>query len=251
MITIRSLSRFRAAATHLAISAAIATTTLTLMLVFWYPPDLFVAMGGGELAALIIGVDVVIGPLITFIIFDTRKKELIFDLAVIAMLQLTALCYGVYAMHAGRPVFIVATDSGFVVVTANEIEASDLEKAAYEEYRRLPLMGPMLVSTKPPTDPDEISNIAFAAFGGGGIQNFPKYYVPYASTRTQTLATSRPLGELDLSDDDRNRLNRYLINAGQREENLRCLPVKTKHGLRTAILDSGGDVIKILGIQAY
>lgn len=249
MIAIRSMSRLRAAATHLAVSAAIAATTLTLMLALWYPPDLFSAMGGRELAALIIGIDVVIGPLITLIIFDTRKKELLFDLAVVAALQLAALSYGVYAMHAGRPVFIVATDSGIIVVTATEIEPSDLEKATREEYRHLSLTGPLLVAAEPPTDQDELSSIAFAAFGGGGIQNFPKYYVPYSSARKQTLAASRAVAELALSDIDRERLDRYLKDSGHKEETLRCLPVKTKHGLRTAILDPKGELLKVLDIR--
>jgi hypothetical protein len=98
----QGVSRFRAGAIHLGISALITAAALTLMLVYWYPPPLFAAMGGTELVVLVVGVDVCIGPLITLIIFDTRKKELLFDLAIVAALQLTALGYGIYAMHAGR-----------------------------------------------------------------------------------------------------------------------------------------------------
>lgn len=106
MLAIRQMSRYRAATIHLAVSALIAAGTLALMLALWYPPPLFAAMGGTELALLIVGVDVAIGPLITLIIFDTRKKELLFDLATIATLQVMAIGYSVYSMHAGRPVFI-------------------------------------------------------------------------------------------------------------------------------------------------
>jgi hypothetical protein len=62
-----------------------------LMLAVWYPQHYFAAMGGTTLILLLIGVDVVIGPLITLIVFDPKKKSLRFDLAVIAVLQLGAL----------------------------------------------------------------------------------------------------------------------------------------------------------------
>ena len=54
------------------------------MLAVWYPQPYFAAMGGATLILLLIGVDVVIGPLITLIVFDPKKKSLRFDLAVIA-----------------------------------------------------------------------------------------------------------------------------------------------------------------------
>ena len=119
-----NLSRYRAASYHLIISAGIAAITLTVMLALWYPSPLFAAMGGMELIALIVGVDVAIGPLITLVIFDMRKKELLFDLAVIALLQVAALGYGVYTMSLARPVFMVATDLGIRVVPAVDSAAA-------------------------------------------------------------------------------------------------------------------------------
>lgn len=174
MIAIQSLSRYRAAAIHLAISAVIATATLAIMLLLWYPFPLFSAMGGTELIVLIVGVDVAIGPLITLIIFDTRKKELIFDLTVVAALQVGALGYGAYAMHSGRPVFTVFTDPQLAVVAAAEIDPEELAKASKEEFRHLSLTGPRLVAAEPPTDPDELSNITFASLAGMGIQHLPE-----------------------------------------------------------------------------
>lgn len=249
MIAIRSLSRFKAAGAHLLISAVIAATTLILMLALWYPPGLFSAMGGMELAALIVGVDVAIGPLLTLIVFDTRKKNLLLDLAAIAVLQLAALSYGIFAMHSGRPVFVVATDTSLAIIAANDIEPDELDKAPRDEFRRLSLTGPQLVAAVPPTDPEELSRIAFAAFGGGGIQHFPKYYVPYDDARAQTIAASRPLADLALIDDDKAHLDRYLQRSGHQAETLRCLPVKAKRKLLTAILGTQGELLEILDIH--
>ena len=93
-MTLTALNRWQASALHLALSAAIAVLVVTLMLLVWYPQQYFTAMGGDTLILILIGVDVVVGPLITLIIFDPKKKGLRFDLAVIAALQLAALAYG-------------------------------------------------------------------------------------------------------------------------------------------------------------
>lgn len=249
MLSIRNVSRYKAASVHLGISAGIAALVLALMLALWYPQPLFKAMGGMELILLIVGVDVSIGPLITLIIFDTRKKELVFDLAVVAALQLAALGYGIYAMHSGRPVFTVFTEQYLAVVAAADMDPAELAKAP-EEFRHLSLTGPRLVAVEPPTDPDELSNIAFGAVFGLGIQHLPRYYVPYAAKRAQILAASRPLADLDLKGDDKERLERYLTGSGRPPAGLRCLPVKTKQGLRTAIIDGGsGDLLDILDVR--
>lgn len=252
MIHLSHVSRYRVATFHLAISAAVAALVLAVMLALWYPPPLFTAMGGAELIMLIVGIDVCIGPLITLIIFDTRKKELLFDLAVVAALQIAALCYGVYAMHAGRPVFTVFTaDPGFVVVPAAELDPKNLAKGSSEEYRTLSLTGSRLVATEEPTDPNARNDIVFLSIGGMGIHDLPQYYVAYAEKRAEVLKASRPLSELKLADDDhRKRLDRYLQRSKRNTDELRCLPVRTKFAMLTALLDAGtGDLLTILDIK--
>jgi hypothetical protein len=251
LIRLDRISRYRAATVHLLISAGIAALVLLIMLALWYPPPLFRAMGGSELIMLIVGVDVCIGPLITLIIFDTRKKELMFDLAVVAVLQLAALGYGAYAMYWGRPVFTVFTaDPGFVVVPAVEIDAKNLAKGSREEYRTLSLTGPRLVATKEPTDIEARNDIVFLSIGGMGIQDMPQHYVPYDEMRREVLKASRPLADLRLAGGDRERLDRYLARSGRKAETLRCLPVRTKFDMLTAVVDAGsGDLIDILDVK--
>ena len=88
------MSRWKAATIYLAISAVIAGAVLWAMLAVWYPRPFFEAAGGGHLLFILVGVDVVLGPTITLIVFDIQKKKLSalqFDLTVIAVLQLAAL----------------------------------------------------------------------------------------------------------------------------------------------------------------
>jgi hypothetical protein len=248
LFALKNISRYKAASIHLAMSIVIATLVLSVMLILWYPGPLFSAMGGKLLITLIVGVDVAIGPLITLIIFDTRKKGLVFDLAVVVALQLAALLYGVHTMYAARPAFTVFTGQQFVVVIAAEIDPKELAKARFEEFRHLSLTGPRIVATEPPTDSAGISDITFARAFGLGIQNIPKYYVPYADKRELILKTSHPLAELRLQGKDKEMLEQYIYRSGRKKEELHYLPVTTKNTVLTAIINGKGDLQDMLHI---
>lgn len=243
MRSFRQLTRVRAAALHLAISAVIAALAVTVMLALWYPPPLFGAMGGRLLLALIVGVDVAIGPLITLIIFDPRKKELAFDLATIAVLQLCALAYGIHAMHAGRPVFMAFVEDRFAVVSAASIEDEALEKAP-PRFRSLSWSGPVMVVVDMPTDIAERNNIVFAGLGGIGAQHLPQYYAPYADRIPQVLAAARPLDRLSIvRDDERAELEKVVAHLGRPIGDMRFLPVETDYAALTALIDANSGAL--------
>ena len=78
----------------------------------WYPQPYFSVDGGWQGIRLVAAVDLVLGPLITFLIFDLSKsrKAILFDLVTIVVIQFGALAYGVYATYGQRPVAIVVID---------------------------------------------------------------------------------------------------------------------------------------------
>ncbi|HUN93717.1 MAG TPA: TfpX/TfpZ family type IV pilin accessory protein [Burkholderiaceae bacterium] len=172
--------RAQAASIHLGASAILATLIVVLIAFVWYPSPYFRLAGGRDLFLLITGCDLVLGPLLTLVIFDVRKPrgELVRDVAVIAMLQLAAMSYGLWTMLQARPAFIVYNVGQFNVALANEIAAENEAGAA----PALPWSGPKVVAAKLPDDPRERTRITFSAIEGrGDIFQMPKYYVPYAS----------------------------------------------------------------------
>lgn len=250
MRSIRSLTRIQATTGHVIVSLVIGLFVLGIMLFLWYPSPLFVAMGGAELFFLIVGVDVFIGPLITLIIFNPKKKSLLFDLSVIALLQMAALGYGIFAMYSGRPVYIVATDIGFKVVSAAELDQKDIAEAHIDDYRKLTLTGPRLVGTRPPEDPEVRSKITFSSIFGLGIESFPKYYVPYDEVRREMTNIAKPVNQLDLSADESEIMARYLQQASKQERDVSCLPVIAKRQQLTAIIDAdNGALLSLLPIR--
>jgi hypothetical protein len=249
-----SLNRWKASLAHLAISAAIGIAVVALMLVVWYPRPYFKAMGGDVLILLLIGVDVVIGPLITLIIFDPKKKALKFDLSVIAALQLGALAYGGYVMFVARPVYNVFVVDRFETVAANQIDAASLANVTAGEFKSLPLTGPKMIAARQPEDPNRRTDIVLQAMNGGpDLANLPDLYVPYADVRGEAARIAHPLPELvNRQPGDAATIRAFLADAGRTEDAVGFLPMKARNHDMTVLVDKKtGDVVGILPIYPW
>ena len=252
-MTLDSLNRWKAFALHLALSAAIAGMVVTLMLVVWYPPPYFAAMGGDALILILIGVDVVIGPLITLIIFDPKKKGLRFDLAVIAALQLAALAYGGSVMFQARPVYNVFVTDRFEVVAANAVDTESLAKADVE-FRRLPLTGPKVIAARQPDDPQRLAQIVLSAMNGGpDLANLADLYVPYAQFRLDAAKRARPLPELaKRQPQDAATIRAFVTASGRAEDTVGFLPMKARAKDMAVVVDNKtGEIVGFLPVHPW
>ena len=129
------MSRWKAAGIHLSISLAIGLLVGALLFGVWYPPPYFHAAGADELILLLVGIDIVLGPLMTLVIFRSGKRGLKFDLTVIGLVQAAALVYGLSIVLQSRPVFLVGAIDRFTLVSAGDIEDSDLQKGRQPLFR--------------------------------------------------------------------------------------------------------------------
>jgi hypothetical protein len=123
------MTRWKAAGIHFTISVAIFVLVFGLIL-YWYSPGLLKIAKADQLIAMITGIDLVLGPMLTLLVFNAKKKSLKFDLGVIALAQLSALVYAVYIAYWARPQFVVAVIDRFELVSALDVkEDPNLEKA--------------------------------------------------------------------------------------------------------------------------
>ena len=136
--------RARAAGIHLLISLAVAALAAALVFGLWYPGAYRNLSGGRELFLLITTVDVILGPLLTFVVFDLRKgwPHVRRDLAIIGIIQLSALLYGLHTVYVARPVAMVFEVDRFRVITANDVHEPDLPKAK-REYQSIAVDRPL------------------------------------------------------------------------------------------------------------
>ena len=230
-------TRWRAAAVHVCLSALVALSVFSCIFFLWYPGALFEEAGGRQLFALIAGVDVCLGPLITLIIFKPGKKGLKLDLATIAVLQLCALAYGASVLYESRPVWIVFVKDRFELVRANDVLAKDLAKAK-RPFNRLPLTGPRIAGARLPTDPNEQLLVAMTALQGHDVQTYPQYLVPYETEKAAAAAKAHPVSELRKLNPQRGGdIDAWVKRLKRGESDIGFFPVRAGRRDLTAFVD--------------
>ncbi len=191
------MTRWKAFGIHLGISAVIGLAVVLLIALVWYPPPLLHATGSDRFLLVLIGVDVVIGPFLTLLVFKPGKPSLRFDLSVIALLQLTALGYGLWIAASSRPVFLVEATDRIVLVRANQIPAESLEASKGSAYQKLSWTGPVLVASRLPEAIADRNRILLeVAEGGADVELRPQYYLPYDDEAQALLNRGRRLPPL-------------------------------------------------------
>lgn len=252
VLTLHSLNRWQAFAIHLGLSILIATAVIGLVVFVWYPQPYFTAMGGELLLRLIIGVDVVVGPIVTLVIFDPRKPRLGVDLAIVAALQFAALIYGVAVMFEARPAWNVFVKDRFEVMAANAVDEASEARAAVP-FRHVPLTGPRIVAGKPPADPQESMRLSMATMAGGpDVAALPHLYVPYAQEADAVARAARPLQALSRQGQaNAEAVGVFVAKRGAGRE-LGYLPVRARNKDFAAVVDrKTGEVVGYLPLNPW
>lgn len=249
-----AVSRWRAAGIHFGISAGIIICLTGLLAVTWYPPDYAWAVGGINLVGILAGVDACLGPLLTLIVWDTRKPELRFDITVIALCQILALGYGLHAIFVARPVYMVFAKDRFELVSAVDIPEGELNGVTREEFKSLPLTGPEVVGVMEPTTPQERERILFSSMSGGAdLAQLPRYYVPYAEVSSMVLRQAFSLDRLLERDSmTKDAISTFVSRHGVSLKDTKYLPMRAKKHDQTVLVDANdGRVLGILNVDPW
>lgn len=249
-------ARCRASGIHLTISLAVAAFAAALVFGLWYPYPYREISGGRELFWLVVSVDVVMGPLLTLAIFDNRKpwRVLRRDLAVIGILQLGALSYGLWTVAAARPVHLVFEIDRFRVVHAVDVSPTLLGQAP-ESLRSLPMTGPTLLSVRAFRNDQEKLDVTMAAMAGLDIGSRPELWQSYEAAKPQVLAEMRPLAELktrfpqQAADIDKALKSR---RQGRPDTAIGFIPLASRQSFWTVLLDTHtAEVIAFVPIDSF
>ena len=197
------------------------------------------------------------GPLLTLAIFNLAKplKELRRDLAVIAVLQLLALAYGMWAVVVVRPVHLVYEIDRFRVVHAIDVEPALLTQAP-PDLQHLPVMGPSLLSVREFRSSQESLDATMAALHGAPIGARPDLWQSYALAKPQILATIKPLSELKMRFASRvEDIDKALRAAGasaRPQGSTGYIPVVGRTSIWTVLLDTNTtEVIAFVPIDSF
>ena len=233
-------SKLRAFSFHLLVSLSVALVAAWLVFGVWYPYPYRDVSGGRELFALIVGVDVALGPVVTFIVFNKKKSkfEKTLDFGVVGVLQLGALLYGLWSVDQARPVHMVFEYARFQVVHKADIPQESLNKAPQEFQKMRWTQGPTYLSLRRLQLSEEIE-MTLAALGGVPLAARPELWQPYDAARIEVLRESRPIANLRESLPP----HAELIDAAVRKtglavEQVRYLPLISRGKAWTVLVDA-------------
>lgn len=232
---------------HLLISAVLAVCITLLVTQVWYPAPLFSASGLAKVFFLLLLIDVIVGPVFSLLVYKENKKTLKFDLAVIALIQACALCYGLYTVAEGRPAWIVFNKDRFELVRTNEVDERRQDEAL-AEYQSAPWVGPRWVKVDLSGRPTDEANQFLLEEGltGGAysIAQSPVLYQPLNAGSSELLARKNDLNNLrqyNYAHELESVLQQYPQADG-------FLPLKSSQNDMVVLLNSKNEQNKIIGI---
>ena len=205
----------------------------------WYPYPYREISGGRELFLLVVTVDVILGPLITLAVFNLRKPlaELRRDLALVVLIQLAALGYGLWTVFVARPVHMVFEYDSFRVVHAIDIPPELLAQTP-PDVNALPLTGPTLLGLRAFHNDKEKMDATLAALQGVSLSARPDLWQSYAKSVPEILLAAKPATQLKFRfPDQAGAIDRVLTEAGRSSQATVYVPLAGRKSFWTVFLD--------------
>jgi hypothetical protein len=176
--------RVKTFALHLLSSAAALAVIFGTLYFGWYRwPGWYLAQVS-HVVLVMAGVDVVIGPLLTFTIASPGKprRELVRDILLIVAVQVCALIYGTTSLWNGRPLYYAFSVDELQVVQAFDIGPQETALAQQQKSEFVPHWYSLVrwVWAPLPQDSDEAAKIVRSAISGGDdVISMPRYFKPW------------------------------------------------------------------------
>lgn len=240
-------TRTHATAIHLAISFAIATLTALVVFFLWYPYPYSKISGGLKMFWVLVAIDIVVGPVLTFIVFTPTKKrrELLFDLSVIGVFQIAALGYGLWSISMARPTYLVFENNQFTIVRAIDVPPAQ-GNAILDVLQDASKIGPKMVALRPFKDAREQFDITMEALSGVPLATRTELWQPFEESVPMVLQIARPVAGvprfsaiLALSRPD-------LVQKG-----LLYLPLQGVQGFWTVVLDENAKIVDFIELEPF
>lgn len=245
------MTRWKAAGIHLLLSALVIGAIAAWVLSVWFPPALLPMSGIAGLILLIAVVDLTLGPFLTLVVYKAGKPSLRFDLAVIVLLQIGMLGYGLYTLAQNRPIFLVAAVDRLDLVMNQEVSDADLALAPKPEWQRRSWTGPVRVGARLPVDQALREALMFDGLAGRDVQHQPRFYSDFNRVWPDLAQHVLPLVFLEskLDEGEKHRLARAIGRDDMGQWGY--LPVNGVRGAALILVDEQGRPDKFVAIDPY
>lgn len=220
------MSRFSAFSIHFGISLLIFAVLSAVILLVWYPGYFFELDGGWEGLRIIIGVDLVLGPLLTLIVYRAGKPGLKTDLTMIGVFQMVCLAGGMYIVWSERPLAMVYVDGHFYSMSADAYSEANV---AVPDLSKFPGPSPKRVTVKLPEDLNELSEIRGNAFrSGSSMRVLTDLYVPFDDSQLN-IKDAYPLDNIRQRDVEYGRIADWQAEHPGAMEDYAFFPMGTRY----------------------
>ncbi|MEM7612208.1 MAG: hypothetical protein AAF270_11035 [Pseudomonadota bacterium] len=220
------MPKSRAVALHFLISLTIVSGLLAVIFLIWYPAPFFRISGAQNALRTLIGVDLVLGPVLTAYLYRPGKRGLIIDMWFIAIVQLSALAYGSYVLYIERPQYMVFAVDRFVVMTDRDVTDPQLARGHCQGHWRLPCV----MVAEMPTDAEIREALLFRSVEQGiELEQQPEFWRPLDEAMQGVLDRARPLQAI--IDHDQNAaesVNKMLLRHDRALDSVVYVPVVNK-----------------------
>jgi hypothetical protein len=235
--------RLKAFGLHLLGSAIVLTLTLGALYLGWYHWPGWYLADVPHVVAVLVGVDLVVGPLVTLIIANAAKsrRELGRDVAVIIAVQLAALVYGSAALWNGRPLYYAFSENCLQVVQAYDIDPHELDLARQQHAALAPhwyslprwIWAPL---PKNPTERDKI--ISSATQGGLDVISMPRYFKSWDEGLPELRTQLKNVDDIGFfSGKEKNALKERMRVAGVATDRRDSIPLTGRGRPLLAVID--------------
>lgn len=232
---------------HLSISLVFALVAIFMVFCIWYPAPLAKANGVSYIFMMMLAIDVILGPLLTLLVYKQEKRTLKFDLGVIILIQISAFLYGFHAIAQGRPVWLVFYYDHFDQVRAVDIDSRNLN-FAQKQFKSTPLFGVEYAAVRFSADAKIRQADTFMELDGTTLAERPEKYIPLNQVVNQIVAKSKNVDELE--EFNNKKIVHKILNTYPQAN--AWLPLKSNNiDMVVLINKQKGEVVKIVDLRPW
>ena len=243
-------TRWQAASIHLGLCAVLYVVLLYLILFYWYPQPYFAADGGWEGIRLITGVDLVLGPVLTLIVYKLGKPGLRRDLVLIGILQTVAIIWGTSLVYEQRTAMVTYADGSFFTLNYEQVQSAGGK--AIDVAERSETIPPYAF-VRLPAEARVRQKLRLQALSKGlPVHQLGDYYEPLGKSNYQdVLAQGLDMNKYTAkSEDNRQIVDRFLARHGGTAKDYAFLILNARYQEPLlALRRTDGQVIDTLNIE--
>jgi hypothetical protein len=235
--------RLKAFSLHLLSSATVLTLILGSLYFGWYRWPGWHLTDVKTVVLVMVCVDVVLGPTLTFIVASKNKTRRVLtrDIGIIVVVQLCALIYGSVSLWNGRPLYYAFSENILQLVQAYDIDAKEADAGRRQNPGLAPhwYSLPRWIWAPLPQDADESRKILISAVtGGDDVISMPRYFKPWEDGLPSLRSRLKNVDDVAyFAKSEKKKLKERMKAAGLPDDKLNTMPLTGRGHPLLAVFD--------------